>query len=129
MTDALLRERHILVVEDDFLLASELCRALEQAGATIVGPVPDLPAVLDLIASAPVVQGAILDVNLRGQMVFPAADMLIEQNLPFLFSAPPPRPAPRARRAGPARPDIAPHAARGSRHGPAPACSRCRWPP
>lgn len=86
MTDALLRERHILVVEDDFLLASELCRALEQAGATIVGPVPDLPAALDLIASAPVVQGAILDVNLRGQMVFPAADMLIERNLPFLFA-------------------------------------------
>lgn len=86
MTDALLRERYILVVEDDFLLASELCRALEQAGATIVGPVPDLPAALDLIASAPVVQGAILDVNLRGQMVFPAADMLIERNLPFLFA-------------------------------------------
>lgn len=86
MTDALLRERHILVVKDDFLLASELCRALEQAGATIVGPVPDLPAALDLIASAPVVQGAILDVNLRGQMVFPAADMLIERNLPFLFA-------------------------------------------
>ena len=86
MTDALLRERHMLVVEDGFLLASELCRALEQAGATIVGPVPDLPAALDLIASAPVVQGAILDVNLRGQMVFPAADMLIERNLPFLFA-------------------------------------------
>jgi CheY-like chemotaxis protein len=86
MTGPLLQERHILVVEDDFLLASELCRALAGSGATIVGPVATVPGALELIASAPAVEGAILDVNLRGQMVFPAADMLVRRGVPFLFA-------------------------------------------
>lgn len=86
MTGGLLHDRHVLVADDDFLLASELCRELAQAGAIVVGPVPGVPEALDLVASAPVLQGAILDMNLRGQMVFPLADMLIERGLPFLFT-------------------------------------------
>ncbi|MCZ0963165.1 response regulator [Paracoccus benzoatiresistens] len=86
MTGVSLHHRHILVVEDDFLLPSKPRRALEEAGATVVGPVGTVPGALDLITSAPVADGAILDVNLRDQMVFPAADMLVRRGVPFLFT-------------------------------------------
>lgn len=86
MKDVILQGRRIAVVEDDFFLASELCLVLEDAGATIVGPVATVPAALDLLAAEPLVEGAMLDVNLRGQMVFPVADMLVRQNVPFVFT-------------------------------------------
>jgi hypothetical protein len=33
------------------------------------------------------VQGAILDVNLRGERVYPVADMLRRRNVPFIFAS------------------------------------------
>ena len=43
MTDALLRERHMLVVEDGFLLASELCRAWNKQAQPSSGLFPIFP--------------------------------------------------------------------------------------
>ena len=40
---------HVLVVEDEYLLAQELCRDLVSEGATIMGPVPRLDAALDML--------------------------------------------------------------------------------
>ena len=42
--------RHILVVEDDFLLAQSLRDALEEAGAVVLGPAARVRQALDLIA-------------------------------------------------------------------------------
>ncbi|WP_314190624.1 hypothetical protein [Paracoccus yeei] len=38
-----------------------------------------------LILSGTHLDGAILDVNLQGQMVFPVAHLLLERSVPFLF--------------------------------------------
>ena len=78
------RGRRILVVEDYFALAESLSLLLEQEGWQVVGPVPTVEAALRLIESEPV-DGAILDVDVRGVSVGPVAERLLEDGRPFIF--------------------------------------------
>jgi len=59
----------ILVAEDESLIALDLVRALEDAGCTVIGPVnrvQDVP----VLAKTEQPDGALLDVNLRGNQIF-----------------------------------------------------------
>ena len=76
----------LLVVEDEYFLADDVARALAGAGAQIVGPVPKLDKALDLLARLNDIDGAILDVNLRGEAVYPLARELRVRNIPFCFA-------------------------------------------
>jgi CheY-like chemotaxis protein len=82
--DDRLAGKQILVVEDEYFIASDLKRALEAQGATIVGPVASLGKALDLIARQ-AIDAAILDVNLEGAHSFPVADQLRENGVPYMF--------------------------------------------
>jgi DNA-binding NtrC family response regulator len=75
----------ILVVEDEFLLADELRTELERNGAKVIGPVGGLSQALAIIAATSEITGAVLDINLRGDMVFPAAAQLQDRGVPTLF--------------------------------------------
>lgn len=86
MTDLPLRDLRILVAEDEYLLAHELSAELDDAGATVVGPVASVQGVLDLLARERALDGAVLDVNMRGEWIFPAADLLAERGVPFVFT-------------------------------------------
>jgi len=79
-----LRDKRILVVEDEYFIASDLKRALGKVGATVVGPVGDLAAGLRL-ARSEAIDAAVLDVNLDGSMSYPLADALAEAEIPVLF--------------------------------------------
>ena len=85
MHDSPLRGRRILVVEDDYLLAESLNDLLAEAGAKVVGPVGNVPEALSLVTSGIGIDGALLDVNVRGQAVFPVADALLARGVPFSF--------------------------------------------
>lgn len=85
MTSSPLHDRRILVVEDEYLLADEMQCELEAGGAEIVGPVGGLSQALAVIDTTPDIDGAILDLNLRGEMAFPAAEILQDRNVPILF--------------------------------------------
>ncbi|MCL9998977.1 MAG: response regulator [Erythrobacter sp.] len=85
MTALPLSNRRILVVEDEYFLADELRCELESAGATIVGPVGGILPALAAIDASQQLDGAILDVNLNGEKVFPAAQILQDRNVPILF--------------------------------------------
>jgi CheY-like chemotaxis protein len=75
----------VLIVEDEYLLADDMAQALRKFGADVVGPVPSSDQALALLAEEPV-DAAVLDINLKGQMVFPVADVLREQGVPFVFA-------------------------------------------
>ena len=45
-----------------------------------------MPDALDLIKREGRIEGAVLDVNLHGEMAFPVADLLIERGVPFVFT-------------------------------------------
>jgi DNA-binding response OmpR family regulator len=72
--------RVILLVEDDYVIARQLARKLTAAGADVLGPVPDVTRALRLIAETAHIDGAVLDVNVRGDMVYPVAEALRARN-------------------------------------------------
>lgn len=84
MADTNLSGLRILLVEDEILIALEIAEALKHAGAEVVGPFLTLE---DALAAAgnETVDMAVLDIDLRGEEVFPAAARLGERGIPFLF--------------------------------------------
>ncbi len=80
----LLSGRRILIVEDQFLVALHTADVLEGLGCEIVGPAPRVGEALDL-ARTEMLDAAILDINLAGEMVWPVAAELKSKNVPFLF--------------------------------------------
>ena len=82
---ASLAGRRILLVEDELLLALDVQMALEGEGAEVIGPIDDLEEGLALLDREPILDAAILDVDLHGEDVFPLAERLRGRNVPFLF--------------------------------------------
>lgn len=80
-----LAHRRVLVVEDEYFIADDMARALQSLGAEVVGPAPTLDKALALLA-AERVDAAVLDINLRGETVFPVADALRERGVRFVFA-------------------------------------------
>ena len=74
----------ILVVEDEPIVAWDLAESLETYGCEIVGPAYDLTQAKALSRENSL-DGAVLDVNLGGEKVFPLADALAEVPIPFCF--------------------------------------------
>lgn len=74
----------ILVVEDEAIVAWDLAYSLESHGCEVVGPAYNL-AQAEQLSRDGVLNGAVLDVNLGGDKVFPVADALEERHIPFCF--------------------------------------------
>jgi len=77
--------RRFLVVEDEYMIASDLIASLEQAGAAVFGPVSDLERAMEIVGANFPLDGAVLDINLHGKMVYPAARLLSEKGVPIVF--------------------------------------------
>jgi CheY-like chemotaxis protein len=80
-----LANRRILVVEDEFLIATVLCDMLEDAAATVVGPAVNLGDALRLVQDQGI-EAAILDMNLNGEWSDPVAEELTRRGIPFVFT-------------------------------------------
>jgi PAS domain S-box-containing protein len=76
--------KHLLMVEDEFLVGMMAKKILEQLGARVSGPYARLS---DGIAAAhdERFDGALLDFNLAGELAEPLADLLIARGVPFAF--------------------------------------------
>jgi CheY-like chemotaxis protein len=77
--------KRVLVVEDEYLVAMDMSAWLEAEGAHVVGPASNVNAALEALKGAEL-DGAILDVNLRGEMAYPIADALAARGIPFVFT-------------------------------------------
>jgi CheY-like chemotaxis protein len=84
-TDNPLLGLKVLVVEDEGIVALWLQGLLEDLGCTVLGPamrVADALALLEVASP----EAAILDVNIKGELVYPVADKLLQLGIPFLFT-------------------------------------------
>ncbi|WAJ27008.1 response regulator [Antarcticirhabdus aurantiaca] len=81
-----LKGLRILIAEDEFLVADEMALDFKFFGAEVVGPVPSLSEAFELLGDDKPLDGAVLDINLRGEMVFPLAEALRTRGVPFVFS-------------------------------------------
>jgi len=74
----------VLVVEDDYLIAQLLDEMLRSTGCVVLGPLARLADALGA-AKGETCDAAVLDVNLRGERVYPVAEILSGRNVPFVF--------------------------------------------
>ena len=81
----MLQSRHILLVEDEYFIAYAMERGLEDAGARVVGPAASVGDALALLDSEPI-DGAVLDVSLDNEKVYPVAEVLTARGIPFVFT-------------------------------------------
>lgn len=79
-----LNGRRILLVEDEALVAIMMKDVLDDLGLAVVGPHGTLAQAL-AAARRDQVDGAILDLNLGGEAVYPVADVLTLRGVPFIF--------------------------------------------
>jgi ActR/RegA family two-component response regulator len=81
-----LRGRRLLVVEDEYLIAASLACTLQSRGAEVVGPAGSVRDALALVeAEGEQLDGAVLDINLGDERVYPVAGALAARGLPFVF--------------------------------------------
>jgi CheY-like chemotaxis protein len=78
--------RKVLLVEDEYFIVQDMARAFEASGADVIGPAGTLEDGLALLFSQPQIDGAVLDINLHGEMVYPLADELASRGIPFVFA-------------------------------------------
>ena len=81
-----LNGRRLLIVEDEYFIAIDVARRLEDEGAEVVGPVGTVDDALDIIDDALELDGVVLDLNLSGEMAYPVADALSKRGVPFIFA-------------------------------------------
>lgn len=77
--------RSVLVVEDEMMIAWDLEQTLTAAGMRVLGPVASVETALALIRSERP-DAAILDLNLRGELVTPVARRLRQMGVPFVLA-------------------------------------------
>jgi CheY-like chemotaxis protein len=74
-----------LVVEDEGSVALLIESMLEDLGCEVAASAPTLARALTA-SSTDSFDFAVLDVNLRGELVFPVAEVLRSRRVPFVFS-------------------------------------------
>ena len=74
----------VLIVEDELLVAMELAGTLERSGYRVLGPAPSVQRALAILEDERP-DGALLDVNLRGERVTPVAKELRARSVPYVL--------------------------------------------
>lgn len=83
-TMADLSGKHVLVVEDEELIALLVKDALIDAGATVHGPADCIDEARHILETA-CISAAVLDIDIGGCLVYPLADELSKKGIPYIF--------------------------------------------
>src|SRR3546814_17036983 len=78
------RHARILLIEDEPLIAMDMCDTLEDGGYTVVGPASTLDEAHELVETAKF-DAALLDANLSGEAVDEVEAALTRKGMPFAF--------------------------------------------
>jgi len=87
LAGSILRDRRVLVVEDEYVIATALADHLRMIGSVVVGPVASVERAMEKIAAEPRLDAAVLDLNLGGVLAYDVADHLLARKIPFIFSS------------------------------------------
>jgi CheY-like chemotaxis protein len=78
--------RSVLIVEDEAVIAMDLCLTIEEWGGQPLGPASSVREALDLLAATPECRAAIVDVNLPDGDIGPVLDKLGERAAAVIVS-------------------------------------------
>lgn len=76
--------QRLLLVEDEALIGIMMKDVLTDLGFQVVGPYSTPNDAIEALSSGPI-QAAILDVNLRGELIYALADEIAGRGIPFVF--------------------------------------------
>ncbi|MCT7668168.1 response regulator [Shinella kummerowiae] len=82
MVKSSLENKRILILEDDPLLALDLEDFFTELGARVIGPVSSVEQALQAVSTG--IDGAVLDLNLRGVYSYPVIEALAEAGTPLV---------------------------------------------
>jgi CheY-like chemotaxis protein len=74
----------VLILEDEALVAMAMNDLMTELGFTVVGPFGKMQDAMAELKKGGV-DAAMLDINLGGQLVYPLADVLLSEGVPFVF--------------------------------------------
>ena len=74
----------IMIVEDEALVAMALREALDELGFSVLGPFNRISEAMIALRNNRI-DAAVLDVNLGGELIYPLADVLAADHVPFVF--------------------------------------------
>jgi CheY-like chemotaxis protein len=74
----------ILVVEDNYFVAREVCEIVRDCGYDVAGPVRHVAQGVELLAGRPI-DGAIVDIRLGNALSYPICRELARRHVPFVF--------------------------------------------
>lgn len=77
--------KKILIVEDEFIIGTEMADQIRIVGGDVVGPVGNLGQALAAIEDTEM-DAAVLDIDLQGVKSFAVADRLTALGVPYVFS-------------------------------------------
>ena len=78
-------DRRVLIVEDNLLIAVAVAQMLKMKGVEIIGPAGTVNDALALVNTCERIDGAVLDINLHGEMAYPVVDALRPKGVPMVF--------------------------------------------
>jgi CheY-like chemotaxis protein len=84
--NANLAGRRVLLVEDSPVVAPFTAEVLAELGCAVVGPAPNMAIARELIEGEEF-HGAIMDVHIRGERVFPLCEALETKGVPFVLTS------------------------------------------
>ena len=82
----ILTGKKVLLAEDEYFIAQDMALAFTAAAAAVIGPAATVAQALRLVMTEPHLDGAVLDINLKGEMIYPVADALAARGVPFVFA-------------------------------------------
>jgi DNA-binding NtrC family response regulator len=85
MTEAL-QGRKILLVEDSPVVSDFAQEALTELGCEVVGPAANMASARELAQEAEI-DGAIVDLRIRGDKSFPICEILAARGVPFVLTS------------------------------------------
>jgi CheY-like chemotaxis protein len=74
----------VMIVEDEALVAMALRESLDELGFSVIGPFNRISEAMIALRNNRI-DGAVLDVNLGGELIYPLADVLVADHVPFVF--------------------------------------------
>jgi CheY-like chemotaxis protein len=82
--DVPVQARHVLLVEDEELVAMVMGDELKRLGWSVVGPAATLEEAQALVSSGVPIDVGVLDIHLRGRWVHGLAEELKQRGVPFV---------------------------------------------
>lgn len=74
----------VIVVEDEALIGVEIVTILSESGIHAIGPLASAEAALSAISNSHI-DGAVIDLDLNGNVDFKIANLLAEAHVPFVI--------------------------------------------